>query len=78
MTTEFKKLLAFGIIISLLTSTYVTFLGAVLKQGLFSEHFFINWFSQIPKTYLFVLPFVLTTGPLVRKAIDFVFLKYKI
>jgi hypothetical protein len=30
-----------------------------------------------PKTYLFVLPFVLITGPLVRKAIDFFFLKFK-
>lgn len=78
MTTEFKKLLAFGIIISLLTSTYVTFLGTITKEGLYSDQFIIHWIVQIPKTYLFVLPFVLITGPLVRRAIDFFFLKFKI
>lgn len=78
MTTEFKKLLAFGIVISLLTSTYVTLLGTIARQGLHSDQFFMHWMSQIPKTYLYVLPFVLVTGPLVRKAIDVIFLKFKI
>lgn len=78
MKTEFKKLLAFGIIISLLTSAYVTFLGTIAKQGFFTSQFFINWLIQIPKTYLLVLPFVLLTGPLVRKIIDKIFLKFKL
>jgi hypothetical protein len=78
MTTEFKKLLAFGIIISLLTSTYVSFPGTMARQGLFAQHFILNWIVQIPKTYLFVLPFVLLTGPLARKVIDYIFLKIKI
>jgi len=78
MTTEFKKLLAFGIIISLLTSTYVTLLGTIVRQGLFTNHFMVNWMVQIPKTYIFVLPFVLLTGPLVRKVVDLIFLKFKI
>lgn len=77
MTTEFKKLLAFGIIISLLTSTYVTLLGTIAKQGLFTQQFFLHWIMQIPKTYIYVLPFVLITGPIVRKSIDFIFSKYK-
>ncbi len=78
MTSEFKKLLAFGITISLLTSAYVTLLGTIAKQGLFSDQFIMNWISQIPKTYLLVLPFVLISGPLVRKLIDYSFQKFKI
>lgn len=77
MTTEFKKLLAFGIIISLLTSTYVTLLGTIAKQGFYSDQFIMNWIYQIPKTYLLILPFVLITGPLVRKTVDLIFLKFK-
>ncbi|MBY0427334.1 MAG: hypothetical protein K2Q22_16990 [Cytophagales bacterium] len=52
MKTEFKKLLAFGVIISLLTSAYVTLLGTITKQGFFTDHFIMNWLSQIPNTYL--------------------------
>jgi hypothetical protein len=73
MSTEFKKLLLFGIIISLLTSTYVTFLATLTKQGWFTEAFLIHWVRQIPKTYLLVLPFVLVSGPMVRRFVDFIF-----
>lgn len=78
MKTEFKKLLAFGVIISLLTSAYVSLLGTIAKQGLFTDQFIWNWISQIPKTYLLVLPFVLISGSLVRKLVDYTFSKFKI
>lgn len=73
MTTEFKKLLAFGVIISLLTSTYVTFLGTIVTQGFFTEGLLSNWLVLIPKAYIAVLPFVLITGPIVRKVVDKLF-----
>jgi hypothetical protein len=73
MSLEFKKLIAFGVVISLLTSTYVTFLATVLKQGFFTADFFSNWAALIPKAYLAVLPFVLITGPLVRRFVDKIF-----
>ena len=73
MTTEIKKLASFGIIISLLTSTYVTFLATFLKQGFLTENFLSNWARLIPKTYLAVLPFVLITGPLVRRLVEKIF-----
>ena len=75
MNTEFKKLATFGFIISFLTSTYVTFLGTILKQGFATENFLENWISLIPKAYLAVLPFVLITGPLVRKLVERIFNK---
>jgi hypothetical protein len=78
MSKEFKKLAAFGIIISLLTSAYVTFLGTILKQGFATENFVNNWLNLVPKAYLAVLPFVLITGPLVRKLVDKLFDKNKI
>ncbi len=78
MSKEFKKLAAFGFIISFFTSTYVTFLGTVLKQGFATEDFFSNWISLIPKAYLAVLPFVLITGPIVRKLVDKLFDRNKI
>lgn len=73
MSTEFKKLVVFGFIISLLTSTYVTFLGTVLKQGFGTKDFMHNWLSLIPKAYIVVLPFVLVTGPLVKRLVDWLF-----
>lgn len=78
MSKEFKKLAIFGIIISLLTSTYVTFLGTILKQGFATENFFSNWLNLIPKAYVAVLPFVLITGPLIRKLVDKLFDRNKI
>lgn len=73
MTIELKKFIAFGVIISFLTSAYVTFLGTIVKQGFLTEDFFINWLKLIPKAYLAVLPFVLVTGPMVRKLVDKLF-----
>jgi hypothetical protein len=76
MSKEFKKLAAFGLIISLLTSTYVTFLGTILRQGFGTDNFMYNWLSLVPKAYLAVLPFVLITGPLVRRFVDWLFIKF--
>lgn len=77
MSKEFKKLAVFGLIISLLTSTYVTFLSTTLNQGLGTQNFIYNWLSLIPKAYLVVLPFVLITGPLVRHFVDWLFAKFE-
>ncbi len=76
MSKEFKKLAVFGLIISLLTSTYVTFLGTILRQGFGTGNFMYNWLSLVPKAYLAVLPFVLITGPLVRRFVDWLFIKF--
>jgi hypothetical protein len=76
MSKEFKKLAVFGLIISLLTSTYVTFLGTILRQGFGTDNFMYNWLNLIPKAYLAVLPFVLITGPLVRRFVDWLFTKF--
>ncbi|MFZ5971368.1 MAG: DUF2798 domain-containing protein [Bacteroidota bacterium] len=73
MSNEVKKLAVFGLIISLLTSTYVTFLGTILRQGFATENFIYNWLSLVPKAYIAVLPFVLITGPLVRRFVDWIF-----
>jgi hypothetical protein len=73
MKTELKRMIAFGVIISLLTSTYATFLGTILKQGLFTVNFVSNWIALIPKAYLAMLPFVLLTGPLVTRIVNAVF-----
>lgn len=70
MKTEFKKLLLFGILISFLTSVYVSLLNTVARQGFASDHFLMDWLLSIPKTYLLVLPFVLVTGPMVKKLVD--------
>lgn len=73
MSEDFKKLAAFGLIIGVFTSTYVTFLGTGVKQVFFTENFYINWFSLIPKAYIVVTPFILITGPIVKKLVDRLF-----
>lgn len=78
MSTEFKKLVVFGFIISLLTSTYITFLGTILKQGFGTKDFIYNWLSLIPKAYIVVLPFVLVTGALVKRLVDWLFFKLNV
>ncbi|SFF49467.1 DUF2798 domain-containing protein [Thermoflexibacter ruber] len=75
MSNEFKRLALFGIIISLLTSTYVSFLGTIFKQGFGTENLVYNWLSLVLKAYIAVLPFVLITGPLVRRLADWIFVK---
>jgi hypothetical protein len=77
MNREFKKLVLFGIIIAVFTTTYVTFLGTGLKQGFFTNGFFSNWMKLIPRAYLAVLPFILITGPLIRKLVDIIFGDHK-
>ena len=77
MKTEFKKLIVFGVIISFFTSAYAAFLNTVMKQGFLTDHFLVNWLSLIPKTYLFLLPFVLITGPVIRALVDRMFRKGK-
>ena len=73
MKTEFKKAIVFGAIISFLTSCYASFLKTIMYQSFLSDHFLINWLKEIPKFYLFILPFVLITGPLVRMLVDRMF-----
>jgi hypothetical protein len=73
MKRELKKLMAFGAIIAVFTSAYVTFLGTGLKQGFFTDGFWLNWLKLIPQAYFIVLPFILITGPLVRKLVDRIF-----
>jgi Protein of unknown function (DUF2798) len=73
MKTEFKKLIVFGVIIAFFTSAYAALLNTIMKQGFLTDHFFINWLSLVPKTYLFLLPFVLITGPLIKALVDRMF-----
>jgi len=73
MKTEFKKLIVFGVIIAFFTSAYAALLNTIMKQGFLTDHFFINWLSLIPKTYLLLLPFVLITGPLIRALVERIF-----
>jgi hypothetical protein len=51
----------------------VTFLGTGLKQGFFTDGFWVNWLTLMPKAYIIVLPFILITGPLVRRLVDRIF-----
>jgi len=78
MKTELKKSIAFAVIISILTSTYAAFLSTIMNKGLFTDHFLINWVNQIPRIYLFILPFVLITGPLVKALVERIFRNQKI
>jgi hypothetical protein len=73
MKTEIKKLLVFGVIITFFTSTYAALLNTIMKQGFLTDHFFINWLTLIPGTYLFLLPFVLITGRFTRALVDRIF-----
>jgi len=73
MKPELKKLIVFGIIITLFTSTYATFLNTVMKQGFLTDDFLVNWLSRIPKTYLIFLPFVLVTGRLTSALVERIF-----
>jgi hypothetical protein len=77
MSRELKKLALFGVIISLLTSAYVTFLQTGLKRGFFTDGFWANWLNIMPKAYIILLPFILITGPLIRKLVDRIFGDYK-
>jgi len=73
MKTEFKKAIVFGTIISFLTSSNASFLKTIMYQSFLSDHFLINWLKEVPGFYLFILPFVLITGPLVRMLVDRMF-----
>jgi uncharacterized membrane protein len=73
MKTGLKKTIVFGVIISFLTSAYAAFLKTIMNQSFLSDHFLINWLKEIPKFYLFILPFVLITGPVVRILVDNIF-----
>jgi len=73
MKKEIKKLIVFGLIITLFTSAYAAFLNTIMKQGFLTDHFLINWLSLIPRTYLLLLPFVLITGPVTRALVDRMF-----
>lgn len=73
MKTEIRKVIVFGVIIAFFTSAYAALLNTIMKQGFLTDHFFINWLSLIPKTYLLLLPFVLITGPVIRALVDRMF-----
>jgi hypothetical protein len=73
MNKELQKLVVFGIIVGFLTSSYVAFLITGTRQGFFSDDFLISWLSYIPRLYFAVLPFILITGPIVRKLVDRLF-----
>lgn len=73
MKTEFKKSIVSGVIISFLTSAYAAFLKTIMTQDFSTDHFLVNWLRQIPLIYLFILPFVLIMGPLVRALVDRLF-----
>ena len=73
MKTATKKLIVFVLIISLFTSTYASFLATIMKQGFLTDHFYINWLILIPRTYLFMFPFVLITGPITSTWVDKMF-----
>ena len=76
MNRELKKLALFAVIIAVFTSAYVTFIGTGVKQGFFTDGFWRNWLSLIPKAYIIVLPFILLTGPFVRNLVDRIFGDY--
>ena len=73
MKTESKKSIVFAAIISLLTSTYAAFLKTIMDQPMSEDHFLINWLRLFPKIYLFILPFVLITGPFVKVIVNRIF-----
>jgi hypothetical protein len=73
MKTRIKKVIVFGLIITFFTSAYAALLNTIMKQGFLTDHFFINWVSLIPRTYLFLLPFVLVTGPAIRALVERMF-----
>lgn len=73
MKKELKKLIVFGVIIGFLTSVYTAFLNTIMRQDLLSDHFLANWLSLILKTYLFLLPFILVTGPVIRILVERIF-----
>ena len=73
MKTEFKKRIVFTVILALVTSTYAAFLNTVMKQGFLTDHFLINWLRLVPRTFLFVFPFVLIMGPVIKALVDRMF-----
>lgn len=73
MTTALKKEIVFNLVITLATSTYAAFLNTVMKQGFFTDHFMINWFSLMPLIYLFLLPYVWIMGRVVRSLVNSLF-----
>lgn len=75
MTIELKKLIVFGVIITFFTSAYMTFLSTGFHQGFFTSHFLANWLMLIPKSYLYLLPFVLVSGLVTRKLVERLFRK---
>jgi len=73
MKPELKKLIVFGVIITVFTTAYATFLNTVMKQGFLTDDFLVNWLRLIPKTYLLFLPFVLITGRITSVLVERIF-----
>lgn len=68
MKLETKRLLLFGVLITMTTSLYVTFLGTWLTYGI-RPGFLSQWLRGVPRAYLVVLPYILLMGPLVQRLV---------
>lgn len=68
MKLETKRLLLFGVLITMTTSLYVTFLGTYLTYG-FQSGFLAKWLGSVPRAYVVVLPYILLMGPLVQRLV---------
>jgi hypothetical protein len=77
MKTALKKTIVSGVIITFFTSVYAAFLNTIMKQGFLTGHFWVNWVRLVPKIYVFLLPFVLIMGSVVRALVDKMFTKEK-
>lgn len=68
MQLETKRLLLFGVLITMTASLYVTFLSTCLTYG-FRPGFLAMWLGSVPRAYVVVLPYLLLMGPLVQRLV---------
>jgi len=73
MKKELFKQITLGVIVVFFTSAYTAFLNTIMKQGLLTENFLINWLKLIPKIYVLLLPFVLIVSLIIKKFVDKIF-----
>ena len=66
MKIEHKEMILSSAIASAFTSAYASFLNRIMMQDLWSDHFLRNWLRLVPRTYMFLLPFVLIMGPVIK------------
>ena len=63
---EHKEIILSSAIASAFTSAYASFLNRIMMQDLWSDHFLRNWLHLIPRTYIFLFPFVLILRPVIK------------